>query len=130
MCQANEGAKGDDPSPSALQSGESGDTPRCGDHVHHKPSGEDWVVAYVSGDRLAWCGWPDGTAALEDCEIISYCTDEEHLKQLRECAASSGARASHALQALRQLEEPGTGDTASPRAQEEPDTPRGDNSDA
>jgi len=24
------------------------------DHVHHAPTGEDWVVAYVEGDRLAW----------------------------------------------------------------------------
>lgn len=26
------------------------------DHVHHAPSGEDWVVAYVRGDT----GWLEG----------------------------------------------------------------------
>lgn len=41
-----------------------------GDHVHHAPSGEDWVVAYVAADRLAWCGWPQGQAALADCTLL------------------------------------------------------------
>jgi hypothetical protein len=36
------------------------------DHVLHGPSGETWVVAYVEGDRLAWCGWPEGEAKLAD----------------------------------------------------------------
>ena len=31
-----------------------------GDTVKHGPTGETWVVAYVQGDRLAWCGWPEG----------------------------------------------------------------------
>ena len=30
-----------------------------GDHVHHAPSGEDWVVAYVRGDRIIYCCFPD-----------------------------------------------------------------------
>ena len=51
--------------------------PRCGDHVRHA-SGEVWVVAFVEYGRLAWAGWPEGTAALDDCEIIYRATDDEH----------------------------------------------------
>lgn len=71
------------------------DTPiRCGDHVFHVPSGETWVVAYVEDDRLAWCGWPDGTAALDDCTRVHACSDAEHLKLLRELAAANTGRRS------------------------------------
>ena len=48
-----------------------------GDHVHHGPTGEDWVVQYVRGDRLAWCGWPPGEAQLSDCTLIRKATDAE-----------------------------------------------------
>ena len=41
-----------------------------GDHVHHAPSGEDWVVAYVHNGRIAWCGWPCGDALLSDCALL------------------------------------------------------------
>lgn len=53
---------------------------RCGDHVLHVPSGEEWVVAYADydTDRLAWAGWPDGTAPLNECERIKACSDDEH----------------------------------------------------
>ncbi len=52
--------------------------PRCGDVVRHIPSGEEWLVAWAEGDRLAWAGWPDGTAALSDCEVIQRVSDEGH----------------------------------------------------
>lgn len=35
-----------------------------GDTVKHKPTGEEWLVAGVKGDRLMWCGWPEGWAAV------------------------------------------------------------------
>ena len=76
---------------------------RAGDIVHHKPTGEDWVVAYVDGEYLAWCGWPDGRAKLADCQLKKSCTDEEHIKWLREIAESSGTRASRAQRALEAL---------------------------
>lgn len=80
-------------------------TPRAGDHVRHKPSGEDWVVAYVDGDQLAWCGWPPGEANLSDCEIIKQATDAEHIELLERLAKSSDSRfvrrATEALDALR-----------------------------
>lgn len=60
----------DDPIKAAL--------PRCGDHVFHRPSGEEWIVAWAEGDDLAWAGWPYGIARVADCEIIRRCDDEEH----------------------------------------------------
>lgn len=77
--------------------------PRCGDHVHHSPSGEDWVVAHVSNNMLAWCGWPGGMAKLEDCRVIHRCTEEEHLKLVNEIASMGNCddfRAEHARRYL------------------------------
>lgn len=51
---------------------------RLGDAVHHYPSGEDWVLRYVNGDRLSWIGWPPGEANVADCSLVSRCSDEEH----------------------------------------------------
>jgi hypothetical protein len=58
-----------------------------GDTVFHAPSGERWVVALVSGTRLSWCGWPEGTADLKDCTLIDKATPEERLELLNEMAA-------------------------------------------
>ena len=60
--------------------------PRCGDVVRHIPSGEEWIVAWAEGDRLAWTGWPDGTAALSDCEVILRVSDDEHRAAVQEWA--------------------------------------------
>ena len=76
---------------------------RAGDVVHHEPSDEDWVVAYVQGDRIAWCGWPEGEAELKDCWLKKSCTDEEHRARLEEIAKSSGKRARMAQLALAEL---------------------------
>ncbi len=75
-----------------------------GDHVRHAPSGEDWVVAYVQGDRLAWCGWPEGLAALSDCTLIRKASAEERDRLLLEMADSGGSdsRARYARQRLSQ----------------------------
>lgn len=74
---------------------------RTGDYVLHKPSGETWVVAYVNGDDLAWCGWPHGLARTSDCELVKQCTDEEHDKLLVEMSKISGdSRGSYARRAL------------------------------
>ena len=54
--------------------------PRCGDHVHHQPTDETWVVAYAdeaTGD-MAWSGWPEGRARISDCRVVYRCTDDEH----------------------------------------------------
>ena len=66
---------------------------RTGDTVLHTPSGEEWLVAYVQGDHLAWCGWPEGEAQLADCVLLEACTDDRHWKLVREIAAArAGAR--------------------------------------
>lgn len=51
-----------------------------GDHVHHAPTGEDWVVRYVRGDRLSWLGWPPGEALVSDCTLIHKASPEERAK--------------------------------------------------
>lgn len=72
---------------------------RCGDHVKHEPTGETWVVAHVDGDRLAWCGWPDGEAKISDCMLVKKCSDEENIQLLREIAMSNTGRRSRMAQA-------------------------------
>jgi hypothetical protein len=52
------------------------------DVVKHGPTGETWTVAYVQGDRLAWCGWPEGEAQLSDCKLVKAATDEDRIKLL------------------------------------------------
>lgn len=78
---------------------------RTGDTVLHKPSGEKWLVAYVQGEYLAWCGWPEGEARLADRERIRACTDEKHWNLVREIAASaSGALGAVVSEAARRTE--------------------------
>lgn len=79
---------------------------RAGDIVHHEPTGEDWVVAYVDGEYLAWCGWPEGEAKLSDCWLKKSCTDKEHLKWLRDISKASGKRGDHAKRALEVINVP------------------------
>jgi hypothetical protein len=58
-----------------------------GDVVMHGPSGETWTVAYVRGDHLAWCGWPEGEALTSDCKLVKSSTSENRLHLLHEMAA-------------------------------------------
>jgi len=62
-----------------------------GDIVHHGPTGEDWVVRYVKGDKLAWCGWPPGEADLADCTLIRKATGDEQARLLGRLDATPGA---------------------------------------
>ena len=55
-----------------------------GDTVLHKPTGEEWLVAGVKGDRLMWCGWPEGWAKLAECELVEKATPEARDKLLHE----------------------------------------------
>lgn len=72
---------------------------RCGDVVKHNPTGEEWIVAYVDGDRLAWCGWPPGEALTSDCTLVRAATDEQHLDLLKEVAAAGCKYRSHRAKA-------------------------------
>lgn len=58
-----------------------------GDVVRHGPTGEKWTVACVRGDRLSWCGWPEGEAQLKDCTLVEKATPEARDKLLHEMAA-------------------------------------------
>ena len=61
-----------------------------GDRVNHTPTGEDWIVAYVTGDRLAWCGWPNGEATLKDCTLVHKCDPTTRDDLLHELAGVAG----------------------------------------
>jgi hypothetical protein len=52
---------------------------RTGDIVHHKPSGEDWVVAWADHQSgyMAPCGWPTCQARIDDCRLVHTATDNE-----------------------------------------------------
>jgi hypothetical protein len=76
---------------------------RAGDVVHHVPTGEEWVVAYVDGKYLAWCGWPDGVAQTSDCRLKTSCTDDEHLRLFHDISQSAGKRARMARLELERL---------------------------
>ena len=52
---------------------------RSNDTVHHKPTGETWIVCGVAygTNELVPCGWPPSIAKIEDCELISE-SDRPH----------------------------------------------------
>jgi hypothetical protein len=57
-----------------------------GDSVFHRPTREWWSVACVQGDRLSWCGWPEGSANVSDCLLVDKATPAERLKLLGDLA--------------------------------------------
>lgn len=49
-----------------------------GDHVRHHPTGEDWIVRAVHGDKLEWAGWPpNGRANISDCTLLRKGTESD-----------------------------------------------------
>jgi len=70
------------------------------DHVHHAPSGETWVVAYVSGAWLSWCGWPCGEAALADCTLTKKADAKARDELLAEMSTMSDPRGDYARHRL------------------------------
>ena len=61
------------------------------DVVHHVPSGENWVVACVDGDRLYWVGYPfGGSAALSDCQLVTKASSEDRQKLLVQLSELTG----------------------------------------
>lgn len=66
------------------------DTIDTGDTVKHAPTGEQWIVACVQGDRLSWVGWPEGMAYLTDCTLVAKATPEQRDEMLRLLAALRG----------------------------------------
>jgi hypothetical protein len=43
----------------------------------------------VQGDKLSYCGWPEGQAELKDCVLIKEATQAERLALLHEMAKIS-----------------------------------------
>jgi len=76
-----------------------------GDAIRHNPTGETWVVAHVSSNKLCCCGWPEGRAELKDCTLIRKATPEKRLELLKEMANSStgSSRRDHARHQLKSL---------------------------
>lgn len=62
-----------------------------GDHVLHRPTGETWVVACVQGEHLSWCGYPEGRAALSDCDLVRKAGPEERRNLLADMARMDGS---------------------------------------
>jgi hypothetical protein len=73
-----------------------------GDTVKHGPTGETWTVAYVRGEYLAWCGWPEGEARLSDCTLVEKASPQERESLLRDMAnmPDDDARRRYALAQL------------------------------
>lgn len=61
-----------------------------GDIVHHAPTGEEWLVAYVEGDRLCACGWPETIAKLSDCTLVSKAEEDVREQLIKGLAAMTG----------------------------------------
>lgn len=71
-----------------------------GDHVLHRPSGEHLLVAFVEGEHLCACGWPETLAKLSDCTLVKRASAESTIDLLHELARSTGRRASYAKERL------------------------------
>jgi hypothetical protein len=62
-----------------------------GDAVYHEPTGEEWLVAAVDGERVYWCGYPfGGYGDLKDCSLIYRGNRYERDKLLHELADGPG----------------------------------------
>ena len=73
-----------------------------GDHVRHEPSGEEWLVAYATGDRLVCCGWPESMALLRDCTLTKKADAKDRDELLMRMAEMTGedSRARYARRRL------------------------------
>jgi len=73
-----------------------------GDTVRHTPSGENWLVAYVTGGMLCACGWPCTLVPVTECTLTEKATAEKRLDLLQQLASGQAddPRRSHALRAL------------------------------
>jgi hypothetical protein len=54
-----------------------------GDHIHHTPTGEDWVVKSVDETHVEPAGWPPCRAKLSDCRLIKKATPEQREEMRR-----------------------------------------------
>ena len=71
-----------------------------GDIVLHRPTGENWVVARVDGNKLAWLGWPPGWGDLADCVLVKKASNGERHSHLASLAKSGHHCAAWAAERL------------------------------
>ena len=65
----------------------------AGDHVCHRPSGEQWNLACdedPSGPSVYPSGWPETRAAASDCDLVEPASQEERMTTLRRVADGGG----------------------------------------
>lgn len=79
---------------------------RTADIVFHRPTGETWLVAYVHGEELCPCGWPESFARVSDCDLVRSATEAKRLKLLYEMAKMTGndSRGQHARWELAEMQ--------------------------
>lgn len=75
------------------------------DTVKHGPTGETWLVAFVEGKRLWYCGWPEGYADIDDCELVEKATPERKADLIKEFASAPRGGDQRVAWARRQLEQ-------------------------
>ena len=63
---------------------------RAGDIVFHRPSREEWILAFADNGMVSPCGWPPTTVAESECLPVTDASDDEHIAMLRTWAAKSG----------------------------------------
>lgn len=77
---------------------------RTGDIVRHRPSGEEWLVAWADHQSgyMAPCGWPTCQAKIEDCTVVLMADDAANDKLIDELSRS-GRTDAHRAAAIRAL---------------------------
>ncbi len=77
---------------------------RTGDTIHHRPSGEDWLVAFARNGEVCCCGWPESYADIDDCDLVEAGTDDERTALLEAMAkftrGKHDARREYAIKTL------------------------------
>ncbi len=77
----------------------------AGDHVRHRPSGEQWRLACDEEDRRVYpAGYPETRAEASDCDLATAATHAQRIAMLREVADGRGDGYRSAI-AKRQLAE-------------------------
>jgi len=79
-----------------------------GDHVRHRPTNDELLVAGVKGSLLMWCGWPFGYCNVDDCDLIQKASKQDRLDLLNRLANMGGndARKTFAIEKLREESTP------------------------
>jgi hypothetical protein len=76
-----------------------------GDTMLHMPTGGKLIVAFVSGDFIMPCDWPERYIPLRNLELTRKATPEERLKVLHEMAHLKDNRGFYARGVLSQPSE-------------------------